>query len=91
MKAHFGLAVLLTNGISFANLTWMTLAKYLEKHDITQKQFSDRLGCSQSLVSQWISGAVELTAAWAVRIERETGGEVKRQDLRPDLYRGMAA
>lgn len=69
----------------------MVIEKYLKKHDITQRQFADKLGCSQSLVSQWISGDTQITGRWAVLIERATGGEVRRQELLPDLYRGMAA
>lgn len=69
----------------------MVLEKYLQKHAITQKQFAEKLGCSQGLISQWINGETKVTGDWALRIERETKREVRRQDLRPELYRGMAA
>lgn len=69
----------------------MVLDGYLKKHGITQREFADRIGCSQSLVSQWITGETKLTGEWAVKIERETEREVLRQDLLPELYRGMAA
>jgi len=67
------------------------LDAYLTKNGITQRQFADRIGCSQSLVSQWINGDVTMTGQWAVKIERVTQRMVKRQHLLPDLYRGMAA
>jgi len=67
------------------------LDSYLKKNGITQREFAERLGCSQSLISQWINGDVEMTGKWAVAIERETDREVRRQHLLPELYRGMAA
>ena len=66
------------------------LDAYLTKNGITQRQFADRLGCSQGLISQWINGKTEMTGQWAVKIERETRKAVRRQDLLPALYRGMA-
>ena len=69
----------------------MVLERYLKKHGMTQQQLADRLECSQSLVSQWISGDVEMTGRWAIKIERATNGEVRRQQLLPELFRGMAA
>lgn len=74
----------------------MALEKYLKKHGITQKQFAAKLGCSQGLVSQWITGETKITNDWALKIERETKRStphdyVKRQALLPELYRGMAA
>lgn len=69
----------------------MVLEKYLRTHGITQKEFAGRLGCSQGLVSQWITGETKMTNAWALKIERATKREVNRQDLLPELFRGMAA
>ena len=74
----------------------MHLANYLARHGLTQKEFARRLRCSQSLISQWITGEVKMTGEWAIAIERETKRAtphdvVRRQDLLPELYRGMAA
>lgn len=69
----------------------MVLNSYLKRHGLTQQEFANRLGCSQSLVSQWISGETRITGRWAVAIERETRREVRRQELMPELFRGMAA
>lgn len=68
---------------------FMVLERYLKRNGITQQEFAHRLGCSQSLVSQWISGAVALSGRWAVKIERVTEGGLLRQDLLPELFRGM--
>lgn len=38
------------------------------------------------MVSQWLNGE-PITADRAVKIEKKTKGEVKREDLRPDLFR----
>ena len=67
------------------------LDAYLKKNGITQREFADRLGCSQSLISQWINGDVEMTGKWAIQVERETQRVVRRQDLLPELFRGMPA
>lgn len=69
----------------------MTLIAYLKKHKISQEAFAASLGVSKGLVWQWLNGRTRITGDWAVAIERVTGGEVKRQQLRPELYRGMAA
>jgi len=67
------------------------LEDYRKKNGITQRQFAERLECSQSLVSMWINGDVEMSGEWAVEIERVTKRQVLRQDLLPHLYRGMTA
>lgn len=69
----------------------MTLQTYLKKHGISQDAFAKSLDVSKGLVWQWLNGRTEITAEKAVDIERVTRGEVKRQQLRPDLFRGMAA
>lgn len=69
----------------------MQLHTYLKKHQITQESFAKTLGVSKGLVWQWLNGRTRITGQWAVEIERVTDGEVKRQHLLPELYRGMAA
>ena len=64
----------------------MTLAQYLQKHEITQKQFGDRLNVTAGLISQYISGTTRITAERALQIETATDGHVMRHELRPDLY-----
>jgi len=67
-----------------------TLSQYLAKHGISQGTFAHSLGCSKGLVWQWINGRTKMSARYAVKIERVTAREVKRQDLMPELYRGMS-
>lgn len=67
------------------------LKGYLDKSGLTQRQFADLIGCSQSLVSQWISGDIQMTNDWALVIERRTHQKLRRQDLLPELFRGLAA
>lgn len=67
----------------------MDIAAYLKKHNLTQEQFAQSFKpkVSQGLVWQWINGRTQITAERAVEIETITGGQIKRQELRPDLYR----
>jgi DNA-binding transcriptional regulator YdaS (Cro superfamily) len=67
------------------------LKGYLDKTGLTQRQFADLIGCSQSLVSQWISGDIQMTNDWALEVEKRTHQKLLRQDLLPKLFRGMAA
>ena len=45
-------------------------------------------GCpaTQAVVSMWERKEVQLPAERCVEIERVTGGEIRRVDLRPDLF-----
>lgn len=38
-------------------------------------------------IHRWIAHGIP--AHWAIRIEEATGGAVTREELRPDLYRGL--
>ena len=67
------------------------LQQYLDQTGLTQRQFAHLIDCSQSLVSQWLTGKVQMTVERAISIERCTRQKVRRQDLLPEIYRGMAA
>lgn len=41
---------------------------------------------TQGLVSMWERGDVQLPAERCAQIERVTGGQISRRDLRPDLF-----
>lgn len=69
----------------------MTLQSYLKKKKISQKAFAKSLGVSKGLVWQWLNGRTAITGEMALAIESVTQREVRRQDLLPELYRGMAA
>lgn len=64
----------------------MKLKKYLRQTATTQAEFARRIGVTQGLVNQWLSGKTRITAERAVQIESATGGHVTRQDLRPDIF-----
>lgn len=49
------------------------------------------LGCSVSLVRHWLNGIRFVTPAWAVQIERVSGGRILRQTLCPRIYDDMRA
>lgn len=58
----------------------MDLAAYLKKHDVSQDEFAQKLGCSQGLVSHWLKGRIDVTKEWAEKIELATGGEVSKEE-----------
>lgn len=60
--------------------------RYIKRHGLSQKQFADRLGITQSAVSQWIQGDTGVRNDIAVKIVRLTGGEVSLSDLYPHLF-----
>ena len=69
----------------------MDITTYRKNKGLTQAAFAAALTesgskATQGLISQWESGDVVIPAERAVEIERATGGEVSRSDLRPDLW-----
>jgi DNA-binding transcriptional regulator YdaS (Cro superfamily) len=74
----------------------MDILSYRKKHGLSQSAFAALLTehghpATQSLVSQWETGAVTLTADWCRDIERVTEGECTRLANRPDLFGELAA
>lgn len=61
----------------------MDLSNYLTSKKITQASFAVRLGVSQGLIYQWLTGRRPVAVDKCVAIERATDGEVGRRDLRP--------
>lgn len=61
----------------------MDLDAYLQEHE-TANSLAEKLGISPVLVSQWRTGKRDVPIERCVAIERATGGEVNRWDLRPD-------
>jgi len=51
-----------------------------------QAKLAEAIGTTQSFVSQWVTGRRPIPATWCRAIERATGGEVTRADLRPDVF-----
>lgn len=74
----------------------MDIPTFRASKKLTQADFAAFLTtagspATQGLVSQWERGEVVITAERAVEIERATGGQVSRNDLRPDLWPNGAA
>ena len=51
----------------------------------TQKKLAAEIGCTQAAVSKWVRGH-QMTAEYAIAIERATGGKVTAWSLRPDVF-----
>jgi DNA-binding transcriptional regulator YdaS (Cro superfamily) len=64
----------------------MDIQSYLDKHSLTQDGFAEMIGVSQGAVWQWLNGRTKVSPKHFLEIERKTGGEVTREDLRPDLF-----
>ena len=59
----------------------MKLADYLKLTDTSQAAFAEKLGVSQGLIHQWISGKRPVSAEQCPIIERITGGQVTCEEL----------
>ena len=62
----------------------MDLKTYLE-HRGSGKHLARAVGVSDVIVSQWKTGVRQVAAERCPAIERATGGEVRCEDLRPDV------
>ncbi|MDN7936414.1 YdaS family helix-turn-helix protein [Burkholderia metallica] len=67
----------------------MELSNYLASRKVTQAAFATRLGVSQGLIYQWLTGRRPIAIDKCVAIERITAGEVTRRDLRPADWRDI--
>ena len=64
----------------------MTLKDYLDKRNITQKEFADRLECHYMTVYKMRAGKRGMSPEMAVKVEIETGYLVSRlEGLYPDM------
>jgi len=64
----------------------MDLQTYLQNTETTQKELGARIGVSQGLVYQWLTGRTRITAERAIEIEKATSGQVTRKELRPEIF-----
>lgn len=74
----------------------MTLSQLRKKCRLSQARLAQLLTeagfpATQTLVSQWETGAVTLTAERCVQIERVTAGAIRRIDLRPEIFGDLEA
>lgn len=63
---------------------------YMGRHQLTQAVFAKRIGVVQSMVSQWVTHRRPISPEAAIRIEEKTKGELRRHDLRSDLWQQAA-
>jgi DNA-binding transcriptional regulator YdaS (Cro superfamily) len=63
----------------------MQLSEYLKTVE-SQTSLARRIGVSQGLVYQWVSGRTRITAERALQIESATEGKVSRHETRPDIF-----
>lgn len=66
----------------------MTLREYLDNRcGLSARELADAIGVQRAQISQWRNGrnGRQPGAAYAVAIERATGGAVSRQELRADF------
>jgi DNA-binding transcriptional regulator YdaS (Cro superfamily) len=54
----------------------------------SQKNLAERARLSQQGVSYLLNHAPRIAAETAIAIERATGGEIRREQLRPDIFGG---
>lgn len=66
------------------------IARYLARHQLSQKQFADLLGVTQGAVSQWILGG-KISEDNRTEIMRVTNGEVPAEVLFPRVFSARAA
>jgi len=49
-------------------------------------ELANRLGCSKSYVSKWSKGERKVPIKYVKKIIELSEGQVKKKDLRPDVY-----
>ena len=65
----------------------MTLTEYFEHEPRGAKaEMAEYLKITPTWLSQLMKGERRASAALCMKIEKATGGLVKRKDLRPDLF-----
>jgi DNA-binding transcriptional regulator YdaS (Cro superfamily) len=63
----------------------MNLAKYVKPRGM-QTSLADAINVSPVLIHQWSSGKRSVPAIRCKQIELATDGEVKKHELRPDIF-----
>lgn len=62
------------------------IKSYIKKHSLSQAAFGKQVGVSQGMVWQWLNQQRPIGAKVAKRIDENTGGEIKKEKLRPDIF-----
>ena len=56
----------------------------------SQSALADQIGLSQQGVSYLLNDAPQVSAEVAIAIHRATGGQVSKEELRPDIFEGAS-
>lgn len=62
------------------------IVAYMKRYGLTQSQFAELVGASQSAVSQWLQGKTRISVRRGKLIEERTGGGVRKSKLFPKLF-----
>ena len=46
----------------------------------------ERIGATRQALWNWLNAKAQISPEFVLKIERETEGQVTREDLRPDIY-----
>lgn len=68
---------------SYSRAKFMDLKTYFLTN--RQSDFAKALGVTPGAVNQWVSGATAVAVERCIEIEKATGGQVRCEDLRPDV------
>ena len=63
----------------------MKLKKWVEAERGRMTALANTIGVVPSLVSMWVNEDRRVPAEWCLEIERATDGQVRAEELRPDL------
>lgn len=59
---------------------------YRAKAGLSQDQFAKLIEVTQGLINHWEQNRQQPSAVMSRKIEEKTNGELKRTDLRPDIF-----
>jgi transcriptional regulator with XRE-family HTH domain len=66
------------------------LITYLKENGVSQTQFAERIGITQSSLSKMCAGVILPSLETANRISIETGGHVSAESWTPDLVKKVS-
>lgn len=67
----------------------MKITEYLEKYGMTHRDFAAMIGVTEGMVSHYVTGRHLPKVETALRIERLTDGDIRREDMMPALFDGF--
>jgi DNA-binding transcriptional regulator YdaS (Cro superfamily) len=67
----------------------MDISTYLIKAGVKQSDFARAIEVPPSMLYQWLRGLRPVAVKHCMKIEKQTGGEVTRRDLRPHDWQNI--